>query len=148
VSLALFLAPNIGPVGDAETFTGREYGSSGANVPSRRGLGGRVGVTAPFATFCIRPDGGIAIRAIWPAGTSEISASRIARVVRLAGSARRLRPGGVAVQRDDGEWFYFWCGDEAAQEIVAMLSWLGAPVDQNVGEIRLYNPVTGPRPPA
>jgi hypothetical protein len=66
----------------------------------------------------------------------------------LANSARRLRPGGVAVQRDDGDWFYFWCGDETAQEIVAVLSWLGAPVDQNVDVIRPYNPFTGPTPPA
>jgi hypothetical protein len=142
------MAPTIERVGDAEAFAGRECGGSGANVPSRRGLGGRIGVTAPLATFCIRPDGGVAIRAPWPAGTTEVPASRISRVVRLVGSGRRLRPSGIAIQRDDNAWFYFWCGKETAQEIAGVLSWLGMPVDQTVREIRLYNPFTGPRPPA
>jgi len=114
------MAPTIERVGDAEAFAGREYGSSGANVPSRRGLGGRVEVSAPLATFCIRPDGGVAIR-VWPAGTTEVPASRISRVVRLAGSGRRLRPGGIAIQRDDNAWLYFWCGKETAQEIAGVL---------------------------
>ena len=42
----------------------------------------------------------------------------------------RLRRG-VAVQTQDFQWFYIWCGPEVVTEILGVLSWLDLPVEHD-----------------
>jgi hypothetical protein len=126
-------------------FDGRTFGGGGANVPGP-GLGGRVTVTVPLATLTVRNDGAVALTFPWPSLHLVVPIVDITQVCRVGRSGWFIQ-GGIAISRGDGDWIFFWCGRETAEEIAAVLAWFGAPVDPDERRVRSFTPFGSPGAP-